>query len=96
MNKTVTHVRKVLLSAALVMFLVACGGGVSQENYDKIQNDMTMDQVQSILGKPTESSSVDVAGMSGSTATWEGEEGTISIQFMNGKVKAKQFSKAAR
>jgi hypothetical protein len=57
---------------------------------------MTMDEVQSILGKPTESSNVDVAGMSGGSATWQGEEGTISIQFVNGKVKAKQFSKATK
>jgi hypothetical protein len=34
--------------------------------------------------------------MSGGSATWQGEEGTISIQFVNGKVKAKQFSKATK
>jgi hypothetical protein len=96
MNTTIAQWRNVLVAAGLALFLVACGGSVSQENYDKVQNGMTMDEVQSILGKPSESSSVDVAGMSGTTAVWEGKEGTISIQLANGKVRAKQFSKSSK
>jgi hypothetical protein len=34
-----------------------------------------------------------VAGFSGSTSTWRHGDTTITIQFVNGKVVAKQFAK---
>jgi hypothetical protein len=55
---------------------------------------MTLAQVKEILGEPTESSSVDVAVLSGTVSKWKQGDVTITIQFVNGKVVAKQFSKA--
>jgi hypothetical protein len=83
------------LCLALSLSLVSCGGSkLTQANFDKIQTGMTLAQVQAILGEPTESSSVDVAGFSGTVAKWKQGDVTITIQLVNGKVVAKQFSKA--
>jgi len=79
------------------MSLVSCAGSkISQENFEKIQTGMSLAQVIAILGEPTESSSVDVAVFSGTVSKWQAEGVTITIQFVNGKVVAKQFSKGDR
>jgi hypothetical protein len=54
---------------------------------------MTEEQVRNLLGSATESSGINVAGLSGTSSKWVAKEGTISVQFLNGKVKAKAFSK---
>jgi hypothetical protein len=77
----------------LLLALAACGSKVSESNYAKIEIDMTEEQVKSLLGSPTESSGINVAGLSGTSSKWVSKEGTISVQFLNGKVKAKAFSK---
>lgn len=83
-------------AAVLVLLLCAlgaCGSKVNESNYAKIEIDMTEEQVKSLLGSPTESSGINVAGLSGTSSKWVSKEGTISVQFLNGKVKAKAFSK---
>jgi hypothetical protein len=83
-----------VLCLALSLSLMSCSGSkLTQDNFDKIQTGMTMAQVQAILGEATESSSVDLAVFSGSVSKWKQGDVTISIQFVNGKVVAKQFSK---
>jgi hypothetical protein len=77
----------------LLFVLAACGSKVSESNYAKIEIDMTEEQVKSLLGAPTESSSINVGGLSGTSSKWVAKEGTINVQFLNGKVKAKAFSK---
>jgi len=77
----------------LIMALAACGSKVNESNYGKIEIDMTEEQVKNLLGTPTESSSMNVAGLSGTSSKWVSKEGTINVQFLNGKVKAKAFSK---
>jgi hypothetical protein len=73
---------------------MACSGAkINQENFDKIKTGMTMAEVKAILGEPADSSSIDVAVISGATGMWKGEGITIDIQFMNGKVIAKEFLK---
>ena len=82
---------------AVCLILPACGGAkISQDNFDKIKVGMTQAEVKIILGDPTEASSLDVAGFSGTTSTWKQGDTTIRIQFVNGKVVAKQFSKPER
>jgi hypothetical protein len=82
-------------AALLLLFLAlgACGSKVNEGNYAKIEIDMTEEQVKGLLGTPTESSSMNVAGLSGTSSKWVSKEGTINVQFLNGKVKAKAFSK---
>ena len=77
----------------LLLALTACGSKVNESNYAKIEIDMTEEQVKSLLGAPTESSSLNVGGLSGTSSKWVAKEGTINVQFLNGKVKAKAFSK---
>jgi hypothetical protein len=84
-----------VLCLLISLVLLSCGGGtVNQENFDKIHTGMTQAQVTAILGEPTEASSVDLAVFSGTVSKWVQGDATISIQFVNGKVMAKQFSKA--
>ena len=86
---------KTLLRIALPALLVALAActKITQENFDKIRDGMTRAEVESILGTPSESSSAGVAGISGGSATWKGDAGTITIQFFNDKVRMKQFAK---
>ncbi|MBU1191362.1 MAG: DUF3862 domain-containing protein [Gammaproteobacteria bacterium] len=79
------------LIAACVL-LVACGSPINQENFNKIQTGMTLEEVQSILGKPAESSSADFGGISGGSATWKHDEAVITVQLVNGKVQFKQYT----
>lgn len=85
----------VLLSAALFLLAVlgACGSKVNQDNFDRVQVGMTFEEVRKILGPATESSSVQIGDLSGTSASWVSEEGRIQIQFLNDKVKIKQFTK---
>lgn len=77
-----------------VFSLAACSDSrLTQANFDKIRTGMTQAEVVAILGEPTESSSVGLAVFSGAMSTWKTANVTISIQFANGKVVAKQFSK---
>ena len=52
--------------------------------------------VLALLGEPTDSSSMTFAGLSGTASEWTRDDTTISIQFFNGKVKFKHFSKSSR
>jgi outer membrane protein assembly factor BamE (lipoprotein component of BamABCDE complex) len=86
-----------LLALALCLGVVACAGSqITRENFDKIKTGMTAAQVTAILGEPTESSSVDVAVFSGTISKWKHGDITITIQFVNGKVVAKQLSKSEK
>lgn len=84
----------ILVLVGCVLGAVACGSRISQSNFEKIQTGMTMAQVTAILGEPTESSSVDVAVFSGTVSKWQAGGVTITVQFVNGKVVAKQLSKS--
>jgi len=88
------RLRVAVLTIFVCVSLVSCSGSkISQANFEKIQTGMTLAQVQAILGEPTESASLDVAGFSGTGSKWQAGEVTITIQFVNGKVIAKQLSK---
>jgi hypothetical protein len=75
---------------------VSCGSKLTEANFDKIEDGMTRKEVVDILGEPTDSGSVGFGGLSGGMAKWEDDDGTvITIQFVNGKVVAKQFAKSS-
>lgn len=75
------------------ILLVGCGSRISQANFEMIQPGMTQAEVRAILGEPTESASMGVGPLVGTTATWKGKGGTITIRFVNEKAFAKQFVK---
>ena len=83
-----------LVAVCLVAaFVAACGSKINQSNFDKIENDMTREDVIDILGEATDSSDVGIAGFFGGMSSWsDGDGNIITIQFVNGKVKSKQFS----
>lgn len=77
---------------ALVLLLVACSK-VSEENFGRIEEGMSEEQVTAVLGKPTEATSVAVLGVSGTTSRWVGNGAVITVRFVNGKVALKSFDK---
>lgn len=78
----------------LAMALAACSK-VTQENYGRIQDGMSEQEVHAILGKPAESASVTILGLSGTSSKWTSDGAVITIQFANGKVRLKSFDKPA-
>lgn len=87
------RMRLLLLGTVAALLLAACGSKVSAENFERIQTGMSQKEVAAILGEPTETSAVSVAGLSGGMATWRDGNTEISVQFLNDKVQAKQLSR---
>ncbi len=91
---------KAVTSGAVVLMVVgllfSCESRINQANFEKIEPGMTRAAVLDLLGEPTESSSVNLAGLSGTASEWTEGDTTISIQFFNGKVKFKTFSKSSK
>jgi hypothetical protein len=76
--------------------LVACRPRINQESFDKINIGMAEAEVRKILGPPTGTSGIAIGGFSGASSTWKSKDGTIAIQFLNGKVQAKEFFKPGK
>ena len=83
------------LAFAAVLLLAACSK-VTQENFARIQDGMSEQEVTAILGSPTESSSGSILGISGTSSKWTGGDATITIQFVNGKVALRSFDKPGK
>jgi len=86
---------KTWLLALLVALAVAACSKVTQENFAKIQEGMSEQEVIALLGAPTESNSVNVLGVSGTSSRWVDGDAVISVRFVNGKVALKSFDKPA-
>ena len=80
------------LALIVALMLVACSK-VTQENFLKIQEGMSEQEVLSLLGSPTESQSVNILGVSGTSSRWVGKDAVIAVRFVNGKVATKSFDK---
>ncbi len=81
-------------AVAAVLLLAACSK-ITQENFGRIQDGMSEQEVAVLLGPPTSSSSVQVLGISGTSSKWEAGDAVISVRFVNGKVALKSFDKPA-
>ena len=79
------------LALFFLLVLAACSKA-TQDNYNKIEADMSREQVHSILGKPDEVNSNSIGSLSFSSENWKGREHTVSIQYANGRVKLKSIS----
>jgi hypothetical protein len=83
------------LCAALSLVLLGCGGGspltLNQQNLDKVQDDMSQNDVRAILGAPTSSSTepIPVVGGEQTTYTYTNNNSQVVIVFKNDKVKEK-------
>jgi hypothetical protein len=92
----------------LCFLLTGCGAGrrISKESFDKIKNDMTLKQVEDILGEGTQQGGdgsnvaaqfgVDVTGgappPSSMDYVWENGKKSITVTFKHGKVTQKRSS----
>ena len=83
---------RIAVAVALLALAAACSK-VSQENFAKIQNGMTEQEVSAILGSPSESTSRDVLGITGTLSRWVSGDAVITIRFVGGKVATKSFDK---
>jgi hypothetical protein len=88
-----------VISIGLVLLMTGClGSKINEENYKKVQEGMTMEQVKTILGEPTDAKadgvSTPIGSISGTQATWKTSDGKISIEltFVNDKVTLKRYN----
>jgi hypothetical protein len=97
--RVVSHVNSLVKSAlrywvaaplAAALLVAACGG-VSAENYQKIQNGMTREEVHKLLGKPDDVSGAGIGELSFATEKWKGSQQTIHVTFVNDHVKTKSI-----
>ncbi len=87
--------KNILYTIAVIftLILTSCSGKLNKDNYDKISNDMSVSQVELILGKGESLASSNVnlgnRNISSEVMTWQSGTKVISITFSNGKVMAK-------
>jgi len=86
---------KFILCAAVSLALMGCGGGspltLTQENLDKVHDDMSQADVRSILGDPSESKTdpIPIVGGTQTTFTYHNDKSEVTIVFKNDQVKEK-------
>lgn len=83
---------KQVAATMMCIMLISCSR-VNQSNFDKITPSMSMQDVTAILGEPSTSESITIGGVSGTSAVWKQGRNQIVIQFLNGTVFFKTFSK---
>ena len=79
----------------ILVFLLAACSKVTEDNYRKLEEGMTEEQVVAILGRPTESSSVSVLGLGGTVSRWVSGDAVITVRFVNGRAGLKSYDKPA-
>ena len=92
MRNLILAMRKPLLAVLAACVIAACSK-VTQENFLKIQDGMSEEEVIALLGRPSESNSVNVLGVSGTSSRWASGDAVITVRFVNGKVALKSFDK---
>ena len=84
------------LAVLALLVVVACGGGISQDSYDKVKTGMTLTEVEDILGKHSSgsSNSLEAGGIKLGAAVykWEDSDKVVTITFGNDKVTIKTKS----
>ena len=86
---------KTYLCMALTLFLAGCGAfssmSLTQANLDKIHDDMSPEQVKSILGYPAESKTdpIPIVGGTQTTYTYHSGSSDVTIIFKNDLMKEK-------
>lgn len=74
------------------LVLVACGSKLTPENFAKVKNGMSEEEVKEILGKPDEVESGEVLGLTSTTYTYDDQGGFARIGFINGNVATKHYT----
>jgi hypothetical protein len=99
-NSSIRPIRRSCFIALLAVFtisiLAACHSGpmntLTQENLDKIQTDMSSQQVKSILGEPTDSKTepIPIVGGTKTTYIYTNDKDRIVIVLKNDTVQSKE------
>lgn len=94
-----------MVTAILLLFMIlttGCATQLTHENFAKIREGMSEQQVIALLGEPTDSRSIStgswfgiVDGLSETSMVWESNEAKVDIIFVNGKVKTKNYKRFA-
>ena len=84
-------VGRLALAALVIAGLAGCPSKISKGNFDQIKLGMTQEEVQGILGPPSEATGLEIPVFSGTTSKWAQGDTIITVQFVNGKVVAKEF-----
>jgi hypothetical protein len=82
---------RTLAFALLLSLSIAACSKLTQENFSKIQEGMSEQEVVALLGSPTESNSVTLLGVSGTASRWVGRDAVITVRFVNGQVALKTY-----
>ena len=82
------------LALAALLLLAACSK-VTEENFAKVQDGMSEQEVRALLGQPAENSSTQILGISGTSSRWVAGDAVITVRFVNGKVALKSFNRPA-
>ena len=86
---------KYVLCAGLALLLLGCGGGspltLTQDNLNKVQNNMSQADVRGILGDPSESKTdpIPIVGGTQTTYTYHNNSSDVTIVFKNDQVTEK-------
>ncbi len=84
--------QRLLPLAAAFLWLTACDSKLNEANFKQIESGTPKQEVIDLLGEPTETSSLQLGELSGTSAVWEDGATRITIQFIDDKVKVKQFT----
>ncbi len=91
MKKIYSSLRQVAFCAVAALALAACSK-LTAENFSKIQAGMTEQAVIQVLGNPTKMESGSFLGITGSVYIYKSGDKTVRVNFVNGKVMAKEGS----
>jgi len=85
------------LAAAIVLSVAFAGcSTVTPENFARVHDGMTEAEVVAILGKPDETANVALMmRVKAVNNIWKGGGYTITVQFTNGRVRAKSLEPSA-
>ena len=87
---------KIYLCLALSLLIAGCGVfssmALTQANLDKIHDDMSPEDVKSILGEPTDSKSepIPIVGGTQTIYTYHSDSADVTIIFKNDLMKEKK------
>jgi hypothetical protein len=87
-----TRFKRGFVAVALTLVVTACSK-VTEENFAKIQDGMSEQEVLALLGTPSESNSVSILGVSGAAWRWAGRDAVVVVHFVNGKAALKSWDK---
>jgi len=84
--------RGLTIICASLLLISFASAEINKEHYDKIKDDMTMQQVISILGQPTQMAEFNMLDKKHVIATWKDDGNVIVVQFVNGKVDLRHMT----